>query len=155
MTFKEDLEKWIEAEKQFVQYLCTCPNFVWVELSQWKFKDYDIKLTSTDRVVTYEVKSDLKAQETGNYCIEYRYYDKPSGIYTSKADYIVYNVMWQWRMQSRWELLLRLDKLKKSSVKWWDWKKSDLWLLKVDTLPILFDLLDLQTNEVNDDEEAK
>jgi hypothetical protein len=44
-----------------------------LEFSQGKCKDYDIKMTTKDKVITYEVKSDRRSEETGNCCIEYMY----------------------------------------------------------------------------------
>lgn len=143
MTFADDLADWKQAEQEFARYLCTCPKFISIEVSQWKFKDYDIKLTTKDKVVTYEIKSDRKAQDTGNYCIEFSYDNKASWIYSSKADYIVYHLMWQWWMAPRGDLILKLDSVEKKRINWWDWFKSWLWLLKVDTLPQLFTQLDL------------
>lgn len=151
-NFANDLADWKQAEQEFAKYLCNCPNFISIELAQWKFKDYDIKLTTKDRTITYEVKTDRKAQETWNYCIEFSYADKASGIYASKADYIVYHLMWQWWMQSRWDLILKLDSVEKKKINWWDWFKSWLWLLKVETLPKLFTQLDLFDNDDTRDE---
>lgn len=49
--------------------------------------DYDIKITKNGEEKTYEVKSDRYGLRTGNFCIEYRNRNKPSGILKSKADY--------------------------------------------------------------------
>lgn len=53
-------------------------------------KDYDIMLKHGDVNKYYEVKCDKLMFKTGNICIEYECYNKPSGITTSKSDYYVY-----------------------------------------------------------------
>jgi hypothetical protein len=51
-------------------------------------KDYDIIDNGTR--LTYEVKADRNTIKTGNICIEYECNGKPSGITTTRADYIAY-----------------------------------------------------------------
>ena len=54
------------------------------------FKDFDIYVPETD--TKYEIKSDIKSNETGNYLIEVEHYGKPSALLTTKADYwIIYD----------------------------------------------------------------
>lgn len=56
-------------------------------------KYYDIALMKGDKVVYYEVKCDRMLYKTGNICIEYECYDKPSGITTSKANkYVIFEL---------------------------------------------------------------
>lgn len=138
MSFVKDLKFWKDCEKQFARYLIDYPWFVSLEMAQWKFKDYDIKLTTTDKVITYEIKSDTMADKTGNFVIECRYDGKASWIYASKADYIVYKVLDDWRIAERWELILRLINTEKRTTKWWDGWKSELYVIKCDELPNLF-----------------
>lgn len=53
-----------------------------------KFYDWDIMANN----ITYEVKTDRYTSRTGNFCIEFRCNNNPSGISTSKADYYAYYV---------------------------------------------------------------
>lgn len=150
MSFVRDLQKWRQAEKVFARYLIDYPNIKSLEFPQWKFKEWDIKMTYWDgKIATYEIKRDLKAWETWNFIIEYRYCWEASWIYASKADYIVYYIDNKWYIQSRAELLLRIQKVEKRECKWWDWWKSSLYIIKVDKLPELFELLNLEET-IND-----
>ena len=59
-------------------------------LIEGSFKDFDIYVPEID--TKYEVKSDIKSNETGNYLIEVEHYGKPSALLTTKADYwIIYD----------------------------------------------------------------
>ena len=128
MSFVHDLAKGKEAEKIFAR----------------KFKEWDIKMTYWDnKVATYEIKRDLKAQETWNFIIEYRFKWEASWIYASKADYIVYYIADKWWIQKRSELLLRIQQVEKRECKWWDGWQSSLYIIKVDKLPELFETLNL------------
>ena len=51
------------------------------------FKDFDIYTPEID--TKYEVKADIKSNETGNYLIEVEHYGEPSALLTTKADYWV------------------------------------------------------------------
>jgi len=48
---------------------------------------YDIHIIKDDKVTLIEVKSEKRASETGNICIEYSCRGKPSGITTTQAHY--------------------------------------------------------------------
>ena len=89
MSFVKCLQLGKECEKTFMRYLIDYPGMISIEFAQWKFKDWDIKMTTKDKEITYEVKSDRKSEETWNCCIECMYKDEPSWVYASKADYIV------------------------------------------------------------------
>lgn len=55
--------------------------------------NYDVKIIKDEEEATYEVKADRYGLKTGNFCIEYRNRNKPSGILKSKADfYAIYLV---------------------------------------------------------------
>lgn len=152
MSFVMDLKVWKEAEKIFAKYLIDFPDFISIEIPDGKFKDYDIKLTTKQKVITYEVKSDTMAPKTGNYVIETRFKWEPSGIYESKADYVVYYVKWEFWIQKRSELILRLIDAEKRTTKWGDWWQSELYVLSCDTLPQLFEHLNLNPNNYGWDE---
>jgi hypothetical protein len=53
-------------------------------------KDYDIAMKENGNTIYYEVKADRMTHKTGNICIEYECFGKPSGITTSKADRYAY-----------------------------------------------------------------
>lgn len=138
MWFAKDLSDWVRAQIEFAKVLLDTEKVISLEFAQWRFPDWDIKILTPDWEKTYEVKSDRQAQDTGNYVIEYSYKWKPSWIFTSKADYIVYYVKWERRIAERGALILWLINAEKRTTKWWDWWASSLWVLKCETLPDLF-----------------
>ena len=146
MSFIIDFKVGKTAEKKFAKYLIDFPWFVSLEMPRGKCKDWDIILTTKDKIITYEVKSDTMADKTWNFVVEYRFRWEASGIYASKADFIVYNILWEWRIQKRAELILRLQETEKREVKWWDGWNSDLYIIKVEELPNLFEKLNIDEN---------
>lgn len=138
MSFVSDLALGQRAEREFAKVLLDTENVISLEFSTGKFKYRDIKINTPEWEKTYEIKFDTKAPETGNYVIETRMSWNASGIYASKADYIVYNVKWEWRVQERGELILRLLDVEKRLTKWGDWFRAEMYVLKCETLPILF-----------------
>ena len=76
------------------------------------------ELLSTDGEIKLEVKSDRRAQITGNVYIEYESRGKPSGISTSEADYYALKFL------SGTVLLVPLDKLKRFCKQLPDKKKN-------------------------------
>lgn len=144
MSFVWDLSMWQQAEKLFVFYMLNTRDVVQVYMPQGKFKDYDIQFCFKDwSEETYEIKRDMKTQDTWNFVIETRFKWQASWIYTSKADYIIYYVMWKFYKQSRWELILRLQDCEKRITKWWDWFNSELYIIKADKLNDLFDVIEI------------
>lgn len=141
MSFAWDLLIWRHAEREFATHLLQCNNLTSLEFPTGKFKDWDIKATYDNKVITYEIKSDTMAEQTGNFVIEIRFNWKASWIYTSKADYIVYHIKWERWGQERGELILRLQNIDKRITKWWDWWKSELYVISCENLPKLFDNL--------------
>lgn len=142
MSFISDLAVGEACQIEFAKLLLDIEKVISLEIAQWKFKLWDIRITTPEWEKTYEIKKDLKAPETGNYVIETRCSWKPSGIYASKADYIVYNVKWEWRIQERGELILRLINTEKRTTKWGDWFRAEMYVLKCETLPILFNKIE-------------
>lgn len=153
MSFVSDLKVWEDAQKEFAKVLMDKTKVIGLEFAQGKFKDWDIKANIIpEGITTYEVKTDLKASETNNFVIEYRYKWKASWIFSSKADYIVYYIKWQRRIQDRWELILRLMDTEKRDTKGWDGFFSSLWVISCDNLPNLFNLIENgQTEQSNSD----
>lgn len=145
MTFTKDLAIGRSAEKEFAKLLLDTKHIISLEFSQGKFKDWDIKTNETPEwEVTYEIKSDTMASSTWNFVVEFRGSKwNASGIYTSKADYIVYYIKWEWWIQERGELILRLINTEKEEVKGWDWKLTSMREIKCTELPNLFTKLEV------------
>ena len=51
---------------------------------------WDIIIKDNDKKLIYEVKTDRRMNKTNNFCIEYEYNKKPSGINNTQADYWVF-----------------------------------------------------------------
>lgn len=83
--FKEDLAFGNEYENKYIEY----KNFRQCVHMKGYFKYYDIEADG----VFYEVKTDRLAHKTGNFCIEYEYNSKPSGITATKADIYAYIII--------------------------------------------------------------
>lgn len=142
MSFISDLKLWETAQYEFAKVLLSTKKIINLQFAQWKFKDWDIRIETPEWEKTYEVKLDTKAPETNNFVVEFRCSWKASGIYSSKADYIVYNVKWEWRIQERWELILRLIDTEKRITKWGDWFRVEMYVIKCDELPNLFNKIE-------------
>ena len=143
MSFVTDLKCWQEAEKRFAKYLLFKYDVVVLEFSQWKFKDYDIKLTTKEWETTYEVKCDRQADKTWNVFFEIRYNWNASWLFTSKADYFVQFANGKCYIQEMGELILRLMNVNKKEMKGWDWWKTLWWLVSMNDIESLFDVIDL------------
>lgn len=141
MDFKTTLEWWKETERAFASKLIQkCKDIEEIRFApNQQFKDWDIKVKWNWKEKTYEIKRDYKSQETNNLALEVRCNNKPSGIYASKADYIVFCLSdGEFYFQNRWELLYRLDYMWKKLVKWWDGNRSEMYLVSKEELPLLF-----------------
>jgi hypothetical protein len=141
MDFKTTLEWWKETERAFASKLIQkCKDIEEIRFApNQQFKDWDIKVKWNWKEKTYEIKRDYKSQETNNLALEVRCNNKPSGIYASKADYIVFCLSdGEFYFQNRWELLYRLDYMWKKLVKWWDGDRSEMYLVSKEELPLLF-----------------
>lgn len=153
MAFTNDLAIGRKAEKEFAKVLLDTKQIISLEFAQGKFKDWDIKTNEIPEwEVTYEIKSDTMAEDTGNYVIEYMFKWKPSWIYTSKADYIVYYVKWEWWIAERGALILGLMNTEKRETKGWDGWNSSLRVISCDKLPDLFNKI--KTNGQGGEENA-
>lgn len=138
--FKDDLKVWKAIEREFASRLLKY-DVKKIEFSEWKFPDYDIKATfikdGKEVERTYEVKADLKVEKTWNVGIEYSFEWKPSGIYTSKSDYVVYKLGDRFYYADRLKLIIELSKVNKADVIWWDNDKSQMRLVNKDVFKLL------------------
>lgn len=131
--FKEDLKKWKEVEREFASRLMK-RDVSKIEFSQWKFKDWDIKATFKklwrDVEKTFEIKNDIVSERSGNVWFEVTCNWEPSGVFASKADYIVYKLWDKFHYMDRARLLLWLASIDKEIVMWGDNHSSEMFLVK-------------------------
>lgn len=80
MSFEQDLISGKEAEELASKFFNGTP----LRCDDGK---YDFIITST-----YEVKKDMKAEDTGNIAFEIRYNSKPSGVSSTQAEWIIYQI---------------------------------------------------------------
>lgn len=140
MDFKTTLEWGRKIEKAFVCKMISKYDVEKVEFApDTQFKDWDVKLTIWGREVTYEVKRDFKSQETWNIALEIKCNWKPSWIFASKADYIIYCLNEdEFYFQERWELLYRIADINKYKTLWGDWERAEMYIIAKEILPLLF-----------------
>lgn len=89
LDFKKDLKLGNDGEDVVIQFLQSkgC-----VYDSSNNDNQYDIKMIKNNKIISYEVKTDVKCAplfDTGNIFIEFESRNKPSGISTSKAQWFV------------------------------------------------------------------
>lgn len=88
--FENDLKFGNEYEKRYIEY----KNFQNYNQPKGYFKEYDIICyDEEEKGIKYEVKTDRRANETGNICIEYLCSGKDSGIRTTTANIYVYIIL--------------------------------------------------------------
>lgn len=144
MEFSKCFDKWRRLEKQFATMIIQKElDVLKLEFAPNKqFKDWDLKITSEQdgeiKETTYEVKSDDKSLETWNICFEYYYNWEPSGIYASKADYIVYQIAWEFYIKPRAELLADLAVVEKKNVDGGDGNRSKMFLISKEKFDLIF-----------------
>lgn len=145
--FNECLDAGMEIERKFAEKLLQFKSVKKIEFApNRQFKDRDIKATIErgwwDEEVLFEIKRDFKSQETWNIALEIRCNNKPSGIFASKADYIIYCLNddeFYW--QNRWELLYRVADINKYKTLGWDWERAEMYIINKELLPLLFNKL--------------
>ena len=59
-------------------------------IAKGNFKPWDVEIKYNTETITFEVKSDRKAVQSGNMVIEFECNNAPSGITSTEADYWVY-----------------------------------------------------------------
>ena len=143
MEFQKTLESWKKIEKAFVKKMLDMYDIEKVEFApDIQFKDWDVKLTINWIERTYEVKRDYKSQETWNIALEIKCNWKPSGIFASKADFIIYCLNEnEFYWQNRWELLYRIADINKYKTMWWDGERAEMYIIAKELLPLLFNKL--------------
>ena len=128
--FEDDLKKWRETEVEFATKLLQ----MWASMIELapdrQFYDWDIRAKQWELLNDYEIKDDKISKTTGNVWFEYKCNWRPSGIYMSKADFIVYKVDGKFYCVQRAMLLIRLEFVNKTRVKWWDGDLSELFIVK-------------------------
>ena len=139
--FEKDLREWKQIEREFATRLMKW-DVADIMFSQWRFPDWDIKACFIknweEDWKTFEIKHDKKSDETGNVWFEYMCNWKPSWIYKSKADYIVYKVWERFYYAERLRLLIELSKCLKQDVIGWDNNMSQMFLVKKEVFNLLF-----------------
>lgn len=144
MDFNKTLESWKEIEREFAKIMID--RYTDVEKVEFapdkQFKDWDVKITVGWIERTYEVKRDYKSQETWNIALEIKCNWKPSGIFASKADFIIYCLNEnEFYWQNRWELLYRIADIAKYKTIWWDGERAEMYIIAKELLPLLFNKL--------------
>lgn len=133
--FNSDLEQWKKTEREFASRLLK-REIADIQFSQGMFKDWDVRVWFVKNWwverKTFEIKNDLVSDRTGNVGFEYLFNNKPSWIYTSTADYIVYKLGDKFYYADRLKLLIWLAKVEKQDVEWWDKNLSRMFLVKKD-----------------------
>lgn len=125
---EQDLKEWQDVENLFAELLLERNPGSVIEQPLGCFKDYDLKLTKdNNEVISFEVKYDRKCDVTGNVAIEKLYDWRESGIFRSTADFIIYFLGGDFRCIKREELKTKV--LWYKEVTWWDWLKSELYLV--------------------------
>lgn len=127
--FSEDLKIGKKAEREFAKLLLDR----WVSsvtfAPEWRFKDWDILTVKDGIEESYEVKADFTSASTGNVWFEYFFNNECSGVYVSKADYIVYQIDGKFYCVPRPSLLVRLEFVNKENKIWWDWKMARMFVV--------------------------
>ena len=144
MEFSKTLESWKKIEREFAKIMID--RYTDVEKVEFapdtQFKDWDVKITVGWIERTYEIKRDFKSQETWNIALEIKCNWKPSGIFASKADFIIYCLNEnEFYWQNRWELLYRIADINKYKTMWWDGERAEMYIISKELLPLLFNKL--------------
>lgn len=140
--FEQDLKKWKKAEREFAKRLLDWGVNRIEFAPNEQFKDWDIKCEFEklwhNVIRTFELKHDAISEKTWNIWFEIRCNWQPSGIYSSKADYIVYLLGDKFYYQDRWELIFLLNDIPHTQTLGWDWNRSLLYVVEQKYLSDLF-----------------
>lgn len=139
--FEDDLKEGKRVEREFAKRLLN-RWLLSLEFSDWQCKERDVKVRFkrqwVDFTKLFEIKNDKVSPTSWNVWFEYRCNWTPSWVYASKADYIVYYINDTFYYQDRAELLILLNWVPKIEVAWWDWNRSDMYLVSNIYLDKLF-----------------
>ncbi len=140
--FDVDLATWEEYEYEFMKLLLK----KWVvgihKPPKEKRKDRDIKVDYEDWTSkTFEVKNCPKALEYGSIVFESECNGKPSWIFVSKADYVVYRIWDERYRQDRWKLLHELVWINKCETMGWDNEKAKMYVVQNEIAKLIFNKL--------------
>jgi len=154
--FQKDLKEGNNGEKIIVMYLI-CQGMDYKGLNN-DYK-YDIKMFSKKHKqdITFEVKTDVYPEDTGNLAVEIRYKGKPSGVSHTEADWFVYwyrNISYQnvWMIKVD-ELKSLIKKNKFKIVKGGDNNNSQLVLIPRDKYKKFFRIDTIKIKQYEDDRE--
>lgn len=86
--FYSDLKKGQQKEHFAASILSQYFNFTLIGFNN--DSDFDIMMVKDNRLVKFEVKTDMMSSITNNICIEYKYKGNPSGILKTSALYWVH-----------------------------------------------------------------
>ena len=127
--FDKDLKLGKNVEREFAKVLLDMGASSITFAPEWRFKDWDILAIIDNTEKTYEVKADLASNTTWNVGFEYYFNTECSGIFASKADYIVYWIDDRFYCISRPVLLVRLEFIKKEDKIWWDSRLARMFIV--------------------------
>lgn len=141
--FDIDLATWEQYEYEFMKMLLK-PWVVGIHKPPvWERKYWDIKVDYEDWTSkTYEIKSCPRAKEYGSIVFESEYNWKPSWVFESKSDYIVYYFEDTWYYQERWKLLHELVSINKYETFWWDNGNVKMYVVDINVARLLFNKLE-------------
>lgn len=140
--FEEDLKKWKKAEREFDKRLLDW----WLNRLEFapnkQFKDWDVRIEfeklGRNEIKTFEIKDDMISDKTWNIWFEVKCNWQPSGIYSSKADYIVYRLGDKFYYQDRGELIFLLNGVPHTQTTGWDGNRALLYIVEKKYLSDLF-----------------
>ena len=140
--FEKDLERWKKTEREFAKRLLDWGLNRLEFAPNRQFKDWDIRIEFEklwqNVIKTFELKDDMISEKTWNIWFEVRCNSQPSGIYSSKADYIVYRLWDKFYYQDRWELIFLLNDIPHTQTLGWDWNRALLYIVDKKYLSDLF-----------------
>lgn len=132
--FDVDLMNARKVELEFLKLVLTpWVVHVYIPKKDKQFKDYDMKIEYEDwHTTTFEIKDCPRALEYGSIPFEIECNGKPSWIYASKADYIVYHIWDKRYRQDRGKLLYELVQMKKYETFGWDNDKAKMYVVDLE-----------------------
>ena len=129
--FNKDIKIGEQGEDFIKNYLIK--NFGFKFIKKKHTQDYDLLMEYNNREVTYEVKTDIYPEDTGNLVVEFECRKKPSGINVTKADYFVtyfpkFNEIWNIKSDTL-KQLIKEHRFKKTSGSGDDKSETKLYLI--------------------------